>query len=98
MQFYVRVVRAEGQVLLSACDSHLLGKVFREGNAVLNVSESYYGQRLVGEEELRSLLLQATIINLVGDGAVAVAEKADLCRKTDAKTVSGVPHLNIYYI
>ncbi len=98
MEFYVRIVRAEGQVLLSACDSSLLGKVFRDDGAVLNVSESYYGQERVDEERLRSLLQEATIINLVGEDAISVAANLGLCRPDDAKRVEGVPHLNIYYL
>ncbi len=98
MDFYVRVARAGSQVLLSACDSSLLGKVFREGDAILNVSESYYGQERVDEERLRSLLRGATIINLVGKGAISVAVDLGLCHPSDAKYVEGVPHLNIYYL
>lgn len=98
MEFYIRLVRAEGHVLLSACDSSLLGKVFRDGDVVLSVSESYYGQERVDEGRLRSLLQEATIINLVGENAISVAADVGLCRPSDAKRVEGVPHLNIYYL
>ena len=62
------------------------------------MSPHYYGRELVGADRLREMLKDATIINLVGDGAISVAEEMGLCNMSDAKRVQGVPHLNIYYI
>ncbi len=98
MEFFARLVRAQGQVVLAACDAHLIGREFRQGQVVLRVSPAYYGNSRVGREELESMLREATIITLVGENALAVAEDIGLCKRSDAKTVEGVPHLNIYFI
>ena len=95
-QFFCRVYRAGGATLLASCDADLLGKVFREGEAVLRVSEGYYGGEKVGPERLRSLLETADIISLVGEGCIGLAVEMGLAEWRFVKRVEGVPHLNIY--
>jgi hypothetical protein len=98
VRFYARLRRAEGHVVLSACDENLMGKEFREGEVVLRITSSYYGDELVDEETLKHYLSEATIIGLTGERAISVAAALGLCKLSDARLVEGVPHLNIYYI
>ncbi len=92
----MKVYRTREAVVLAACDEDLLGKEFREGKAVLRVSKSYYGGELVDRETLLSLIREADIVGLVGEGSISVAMDAGYVRPGDEKTVQGVPHVNIY--
>ena len=59
--------------MLNICDAELLGKTIVEGELNMNISESYYGERFVEEEELQFLLKNSTIINLVGDETISLS-------------------------
>jgi len=83
---------------LAVCDEELLGRVFREGEVVLNVSEGYYGGGRCGKEELREMLQEADIISLVGEGCISLAVDEGLAEWRFVRRVEGVPHLNIYRI
>lgn len=94
--FWVKVYRTPEATVLAACDEDLIGKEFREGMAVLRITASYYGGELVGREELESLIREADIVGLVGEGAVRVAADMGYLSPGDEKRVCGVPHVNIY--
>ena len=53
-------------LMLNICDAELLGKNIVENELNMNISESYYGEKLVEHEEARTLLKNASIINMVG--------------------------------
>ncbi len=82
--------------MLAACDSELLGGVFREGDVVLRVSPGYYGGSLCEEADLKKLLQQADVVSLVGERSISVAVETGLAEWRFVKRVGGIPHLNIY--
>ncbi|MDI6709045.1 MAG: DUF424 family protein [Candidatus Thermoplasmatota archaeon] len=92
MQFYARVYRVQSEVVVAACDRNVHGKSFEEGNLVLYVKKEFYGDELVGEEEVSSLLARATIANLVGEKIVAHAIKIGIIDSQNVLRVKGVPH------
>ncbi len=73
MSFRLKIYRVRGEVLVAVCDSELVGKVFREGDLKIEVKEDFYGEREVGEEEVRRALRNATIANITGRRAVELA-------------------------
>jgi len=88
----VKIYRQGDDILLGACDEHLLGKKFEDGKFQLNVSETFYGGQQVSEEVLRKYLQEATIANLVGDKTVACAVKEGLVDADCILRIKGVPH------
>ncbi len=85
-----------GEVVLAACDRDLLGKRLRvsDGFEVL-VSESFYMGRLAKWEEVRSLIAQVNIVNLVGNSVVARAINDGLVPERACRYVGGVRHVQI---
>ncbi len=71
--FRLKVYRVRGEVLVAVCDSDIVGKTFREGDLKIEVKESFYGEREVGEEEVIRALKMATIANITGRKAVELA-------------------------
>lgn len=92
MQFYAKVYRAQSEVMVAACDRSVHGKTFEEGNLMLHVKKEFYGEELVGEDEISSLLARATIANLVGRDIVAHAIKIGIIEPQNVLRVKGVPH------
>ncbi|MDN5366700.1 MAG: uncharacterized protein PWQ11_111 [Candidatus Diapherotrites archaeon] len=96
MNFRFKLYRTPEATVLAVCDSELLGRVFREGEVVLNVSRSYYGGEEADAGRLRELLAEADIVSLVGEGCISVAVDMGLAEWRFVKRVEGVPHLNVY--
>jgi Uncharacterized conserved protein len=74
-------------LLVSVCDTDCLGETYENGQATLEVTESFYGgddAAEVGREEVVSGLTRAQIANIVGDQAVEIAVDAGL---VDEETV-----------
>jgi hypothetical protein len=88
----VKIYRQGDDVLLGACDEHLLGKRFEDGKFRLDVSETFYGGQQVSEDVLRKYLQEATIANLVGEKTVACAIKEGIVDADCILRIKGVPH------
>lgn len=84
--------------VLAACDEELLGKTFSDGKKLkLTVKTEFYsGEKPVSRAELESLMKQAEILNLVGEGVIGVAEGLGMGGSGSAVLrIGGVPHLQI---
>jgi uncharacterized protein len=95
---YVKKYEAQNEVVVAVCDKELIGKIFREGELVLDLEKysSFYVGELASEKEAIALMDSATSINLVGEKAVGLAIKKRLAKKGSEKRVQGVPHLQVY--
>ena len=96
MQFAVRVSNYQKKVMLNICDADLLGKKITQDDLTLHISESYYGERFVDEEEAESLLKTSSIINMAGAETVSLSIKLGVGSENGIKKVSGVPFLIIF--
>lgn len=86
---------ANGECLVAACDTDLVGKTFKEGKLRLDVSSSFYGDMQVNEETFINALQQSTISNLLGKFVIECAKKAGFIGEKDVMTVAGIPHVQI---
>jgi len=96
MQFAVRVSNYQKKVMLNICDAELLGKKITQDDLTMHISESYYGERFVDEEEAESLLKTSSIINMAGAETVSLSIKLGVGSENGVKKVSGVPFLIIF--
>jgi len=97
---YLKIHNPDGPTIAALCDADVLGKVFCEGELVLDLKaySSFYKGEKVGEQKAIAALQNADSLNLVGKKAVALAERLGLVEKARAKTVAGVPHVQVYRI
>jgi hypothetical protein len=96
MQFSVRVSDYQKNTMLNICDSELLGKKITQDELNMNISENYYGGKLVEKEEAKSLLKNSSIINMVGKESVSLSIELGIGSENGVKTISGIPFLLIF--
>jgi len=82
--------------VLAVCDKELIGKTLEDGKICFTVSESFYGGRLIGEEELSGLLGEHDNINLIGERCVKAALEKGLIREGSIIRIKGVPHAQVF--
>lgn len=84
--------RTGEEVLLAAADEELMGREFREGKFKIKVSEGFYKDQLVNEEQFIELFNLCTVANIVGKRAVEAAIKAGYIDSKNVLIIDGVPH------
>ncbi len=92
--------RQDVREIVAICDAELLGKVFEEGEMVLDLDKyrSFYDGERVDEKGVAKMLEGAGNINLVGKKTIAAASKSLNINEKNVKKIGGVPHLQIYNI
>jgi hypothetical protein len=96
MQFSVRVTDYQKKIMLNICDADLLGKKIIQNDLTMHISESYYGERFVDQEEAESLLKNSSIINMVGNKTISLSIELGIGSENGVKIISGVPFLIIF--
>jgi len=96
MLFSVRITNHQNNLLLNICDAPLLGKKLVEKKLKLNISESYYGERIVEKEEAENLLKNCSSINMVGKETVSLSVSLGIGTKEGVKQINGVPFLLVF--
>ena len=96
MPFSVRVTNYQNNTMLNICDADLLGKKITQDELNMNISKSYYGEKLIETEEATSLLKNSSIINMVGKETISLSIKLGIGSENGVKTISGVPFLIVY--
>ena len=98
MLFSVRVTNHQSNVMLNMCDASLLGKNIVNDNLSLNISKSYYGERMVQKEEAEDLLKKSSSMNLVGKETISLSIRLGIGSHQGIKEIDGVPFLIILKI
>ena len=88
----------KNEYLVAACDSNLLGKIFRENKFRLNISENFYGGEKVNCDEFIKKLKKATIANLCGETTIKCAVKHNFLDNEGILVVEGIPHAQIFVV
>ena len=94
----VRVYRQGDDVVIGACDEHLLGKKFRKGKLQIDVTKRFYDGERIDKKTLESFLRDATIANLVGDETVTCAVNLGLVDPECILKIKGIPHAQIVHM
>ena len=96
MQFSIKTTDYQKNLMLNICDAELLGKKIVENELNMNISESYYGEKLVEHEEAQTLLKNASIINMVGKETISLSLKLGVGNENGVKKIGGVPFLIVF--
>ena len=73
MLFSVRVTNHQNDLMLNICDAHLLGKNIINDKFNMNISKSFYGERLIEKDEAQNLMKKCSSINMVGKETVSLS-------------------------
>ena len=98
MQFSVKVSNYQKNSMLNICDIELLGKTISKDELNMNISQRYYGKKLVDKEEAKSLLQNSSIINMVGKNTVSLSIELGIGSESGIKTISDVPFLIVFKV
>jgi len=82
-------------VLLSMCDTEILGRTLREGKIVFCVKEDFYKGTRVDVEEAVSMIESSAIVNMVGKNVVKEAIEKGFVHPEAVLQIEGIPHAQI---
>ena len=94
--FSARLINHNDTRMLNICDADLLGKTLNRGNFTLKISEQYYAQKVVEEEEAKDLLRKSNNINMVGKEIISLSVNIGIGSKDGVKEIDGVPFLIVF--
>ena len=96
MPFSVRITNNQNTSMLNICDSNLLGKKIVDDKVTMNISKSYYCERIVEKEEAENLLKKSPSINMVGKETVSLSISLGIGSHQGVKEINGIPFLLIF--
>ncbi len=96
MAFAVRTVIYQQNRMLNICDADLVGRTFTKPDLTLNISRSYYADRIVEKDEAEELLKSCSIINMVGKETISLSVKIGIGSSKGVKEINGVPFLLVF--
>ena len=65
MQFSVKITDYQKNQMLNICDIDLLGKNIVQDQLNMNISKSYYGEKIIEDEEAKTLLKNSSFYRTV---------------------------------
>ncbi len=96
MQFSIRTTNYQGNMMLNICDEELVGRTLKKGDFVMNVSQSYYGQRVIGRSEAEDLMRKCSILNMAGHQTIEMSINLKVGTRQGVKEIDGVPFLIVF--
>lgn len=86
--------------IVAICDPELVGKVFKEGNFILELNKKFYEGEKMTEEEVLNLISflekDYPSYNIVGERAVKICLKANLISREGIKKIAKIPHAMVF--
>ena len=73
MPFSIKLTDYQQNQMLNICDVDLIGKEIQENELKVNISKSYYGEKIVDKDEAQALLQNSSIINMVGKETISLS-------------------------
>lgn len=96
MQFSIKLTNYQKNPMLNICDAELLGKDVSENDLKLNISKSYYGEKLVNKKEAEELLKTSSVINMVGKETISLSTSLGIGSENGIKNINGIPFLIVF--
>jgi len=95
-KLYIKVMEINDELgprtVVGLCDAELIGKIFREGEKVLNINEEFFKGMLIDPDEAVPYLEKAYTAMIVGRRAINIALKLRLIHPKAILKVSGIPY------
>jgi hypothetical protein len=95
MEVYVKLQQTGKDVVLAICDAELLGKTLQEGQIVFKVKDEFYNGGKTTVDEAVSMIVNANIVNLVGNCCVEKAIQKGYVHSDAVLSIAGVLHAQI---
>ena len=96
MPFSVKLTNYQQNQMLNICDADLIGKEIQENELKVNITKSYYGEKIVDKNEAETLLQNSSIINMVGKETVSLSISLGIGAENGVKKIQDVPFLIVF--
>jgi hypothetical protein len=94
--YAARTTPYQGSLMVDICDLELIGSKLEQDGLAIDLTEAYFKQQVIAQQEAGELLKRCAIANLVGDKIVGQALSMKLAKEASVKRISGVPFLMIF--
>ncbi len=91
MQVYLKIHHRSDIETIACCDEELLNQVFKEGNLRIEITNEFFGGKLIDLEVALEILKKASSFNIVGENIIEEAINCNLFPKDSIRKISGVP-------
>ncbi|MEM0285500.1 MAG: DUF424 family protein [Sulfolobales archaeon] len=96
LRVYIKVVEVDDggslRKVVGVCDEDLLGKVFRDGDLVLEINEEFFGGDIVEIDEAIALVESSNNVLAVGENIVSKLIEVGLAHPLAVNRISGIPY------
>lgn len=89
MKVYLKIHIKEDIETIACCDAELLNQVFKEGNLRIEISNRFFGGKLLNLEDAILILENASYFNIVGEKIIKKAIENEIIQHY--KTICGIP-------
>ncbi len=93
--YFLKIHRSKGKVIVAICDEEILGKIFRDGPIVLDISTKFYGGKRVDLERVLEAIKMADIVVASGKRIVEELSRRGLASVEFALKVEDQLHIQI---
>jgi len=94
--YYLKMHEKGKSVITALCDENLLGNTFEDGEMQIDISERFYGGKLVTEEEAVRAMMASDLLNISGKKIVRLALKNKIIKRGDIKRIARVLHAEAF--
>ncbi len=94
----VKEHKSLNSLIISVCDSNIIGEKFEENNLQLDLTGDFYKGEELPENKLLKLISKADNIMFVGEESIQFALKNDLAEQENIKKIKKIPHLQVLLI
>lgn len=91
MKVYLKIHLKDEIETIACCDEKLLNQVFKEGNLRIEISNQFFGGKLINLEEAIEILKEAPYFNIVGENITSKAIDYKILPKEGVRSINGVP-------
>jgi len=88
----------EGKILISVCDSDLVGKRFEDGDLQIDLSSNFYMGEEKSEKEILETLKNCYLVVFVGERTINFAIKNKLLDKEKIVKIKDVPFAQVLFL
>jgi len=91
MNVYLKIHIRDDCETVACCDEALLNNVYSEGNLRIEITDQFFGGRLINIEDAIAILKTASFFNIVGENIIEKAIECRILSKEGIRIINGVP-------
>ena len=91
----INIIKSRGWMLVAVCDDAILGKIFEEKGAILDLSVGFYQGKKVSDDHVKEIMASSDNLNIVGEKSIALAIELGLIDKDHVRRIAKIPYAQV---